>query len=70
MYGNIIFSSSPSSAMVQRKAELAKLLKMINNDEIHRNNYKTQPVFSYFLNIIIAYFKENKDFFCFIDLIK
>jgi len=45
MCGNIIFSSSPSSAMVQRKAELAKLLKMINNDEIHRNNYKTQPVF-------------------------
>jgi hypothetical protein len=45
MCGNIIFSSSLSSAMVQRKAELAKPLKMINNDEIHRNNYKTQPVF-------------------------
>jgi len=42
--------------MVQRKAELAKPLKMINNDEIHRNNYKTRQVFSYFLDIIIAYF--------------
>jgi hypothetical protein len=38
MYGNIIFSSSPSSAMVQRKEKPAKPLKMINNDEIHRNN--------------------------------
>ena len=45
MCGNIIFSSSPSSAKRQRKAELAKPLKMINNDEIHRNNYKTDQVF-------------------------
>ena len=70
MYGNINSKDSPSSAMEQKREEPAKPLKMTSNDEIHRNNYKTQQVFSYFLDIIIAYFKGNRDFFCFINLIK
>ncbi len=66
MCGNIIFSSSPSSAKRQRKAELAKPLKMTSNDEIHSNNYNTQQVFSYFLNIIIAYIKGSGEFFTYL----
>jgi len=66
MYGNIKFKDSPSSTRLQKRAEPVKPLKMTSNDEIQRNNYKTQQVFSYFLHIIIAYLKGSGDFFAFL----
>ncbi|WPX99810.1 hypothetical protein Megpolyxen_01715 (plasmid) [Candidatus Megaera polyxenophila] len=66
MYGNIKLKDSPSSTRLQKRAEPVKPLKMTSNDEIHRNNYKTQQVFSYFLHIIIAYLKGSGDFFAFL----
>jgi hypothetical protein len=45
MYGNINLKDSTSSARRQKRAEPAKPLKMTNNDEMRRNNYKIQQVF-------------------------